>query len=289
MPWKKFFKLSKLNKLDNFSIVVERIKNLVWGDVRFFTTYADIRHYYTNAGCSGSSCMRYSFNHLPFHPCIAYAQDAKQVCGDDHEGVFNISKGIALAVLFVNNQPVARCIVDRYKKLRGKAQGERASELTKALNDYDTNLEGYINMVRHDTGYIMPYVDGVEFVDTDGELCAGDIPCDITSGTSSAGVYSEYDDTYYPEDEAVWSEVMNSFIHQDDAVDLYEGGVCHRDCDDLHYSEHNEEYFVDTDDWYYLEFKDDYVLVDDVEEICLEYIRRNNSSLNDLVEYCENI
>ncbi len=285
---KGFGKYTKASRLKTWSIIAERLKSTLLKEVKYFTSYEDLRHYFTLDACSGSSCMRGDFDELPVHPCIVYAHDA-----EDHypNAKMYVDSGVKLAVLFEASGAVARCIVDTSRRTRGKAQGEKASELTKLLSfDSEEGICGSrINIVPHNNTFIMPYIDENRSVDEkDGEIGCGDIVCNNTEGVSVVGVYSEWHDEHIPEDEAVYSEVMEDYIYEHVAVSLFEGGYCHPECEVVHYSEHEREYFVDTDDWYYLEFKDDWVRESDVIEVCFMQIE-GNVSLNDLVDFANEV
>ncbi len=290
-------KTFKLNKLHCWPIMAEKLKSFLVADIRFVNTYEELRSFYVDKDCSGGSCMRYSFDSLPFHPCIVYAQDAKDVVKDNSNidlssCSFNVSNDMKLAVMFdEQGTPRARCMVNGTS--RGKAQGSRASELVKWLSnkgyDDDDSLEGCVNIIRMTNDkYIMPYIDGHEVVDTDGKIGEGEIPCSNTCGYSSIGVWSDWHQEYLAEDEAVWSDVMEDHIQTDYAVSLYEGGYAHPEWDDVHYSEHSGEYFCDTDDWYYVEFKDDWIRCDEVEDIAIKHIE-DNASISDLIEFANSL
>lgn len=279
----------KFNKLKNWSLIAEELKSIGVSNVKYYTSYLDLKKYYTNKDCSGSSCMRYDFNNLPLHPCIAYAHDAKHFAdAKGLSGTFNVSDHIKLAVLWDGDTPVARCMVSENNghKQRSKAQGDRASELTKALgregygkDGYDdVGISGYINMIEIDDGYIMPFVDGCETVDTDGELHGGEISTSETSGQSNTGVYSEWHEEYIPEDYAVWSNLNDSWLWYDQAVELSNGDMAHPESDLVCYSDYNDTYY-DRDDCVFSEGLDDYLPSDDAESILIGYI---NDSLHRL-------
>lgn len=287
----------KLNKMQIWSEIAENIKSLTSINVRYFTNYADLLKYYRDDDCSGGSCMRYAFSHLPLHPCVVYAHDAKDVVKDvaginQDSCVFAISEETKLAVMFEGDKPVARCMV--HDVHRGKAQGSRASELIKWLEDEgninsDDGIMGYINIIALSNGeYIMPYIDGVDTVDTDGELHEGSLSTTNTNGTASEGVWSDWHDEYIDEDHYIYSEAMEDNIRADEAVELFEGGYAHPDWDEIKWSDYSDTYFYDVDDWYFLEFKNDWVHADDVASLCMDYISEN-ANVSELIEFCDKL
>ena len=175
---------------------------------------------------------------------------------------------------------------DGYKQ-RGKAQGDRASELTKALERegygkdgyVDVGISGYINMIEFNDGYIMPYVDGCDVVDTDGELHTGDLSTSETNGQTNIGVYSEWHQEYIPEDEAVWSDLNDSWLWIDQAVQLGGGGWAHPESDLVCYSDYIDNYY-DMDDCVFSEALEDYLPADEAESILIERIEDRLGRLN---------
>lgn len=279
----------KFNKLKNWSLIAEQLKSIGVSNVKYYTSYLDLKKYYTNKDCSGGSCMRYDFN-LPLHPCIVYAHDAKHFAdAKGLSGTFNVSDHIKLAVLWDGDKPVARCMVSENNghKQRSKAQGDRASELTKVLeregygkDGYgDVGISGYINMIEIYEGYIMPYVDGCDTVDTDGELHAGDLSTSETNGLANTGVYSEWHEEYIPEDQAIWSDLNDSWLWADKAVELAGGGWAHPDSDFVCYSEYDDNYY-DIDDCIFSEALDIYLPADDADEILIDRIKDGLDSLD---------
>lgn len=268
----------KFNKLKNWSLIAEQLKSIGVSNVKYYTSYLDLKKYYTNKDCSGGSCMRYDFNNLPLHPCIAYAHDAKHFAdAKGLSGTFNVSDHIRLAVLWDGDKPVARCMVseDNGHKQRSKAQGDRASELTKALEREgygDVGISGYINMIEIDEGYIMPYVDGCETVDTDGKLHAGELSTSETNGQTGIGVYSEWHEEYIPEDEAIWSELNDSWLWADQAVELAGGGWAHPESGHVCYSEYDNNYY-DIGDCVYSDALQVWLPSDDAESILIDHIK----------------
>lgn len=98
---------------------------------------------------------------------------------------------------------------------------------------------------------------------------------DSTSGgyteIEESGYYSEYYDEDIPEDEAVYSEPLNTYIWSDRAVEVEYGSQRHRgwypeEHDDIRYSERNSAYYHE-DDVIHSEYYDDYILSDDMVEI----------------------
>jgi hypothetical protein len=299
IPWKAFFKATGLNKIERFSVIAERLKSKFNQRVAFFTDYTDILKYYTDSKTSGGSCMRFEFSSLPVHPCAVYAQSGLPEDLDYEECV---SPEIKLAVLFKGDEPCARVLVydDGTTKGRAKAQGDCASELTKALesmawSDITEMPEYHVNIIRDGNGgYIMPYIDTHGFVDTDdgrvNDDCQG-VTCKNTSGVTTQGEWSEWENAYIPEDEAVYSAYLDDWIHSESAITVvYRGAETtnHADnMDDFVYCTDSERW-VYTDEAHYSENFDEWY--EDVDELqgMLESAAQeklNNMSISELEEF----
>jgi hypothetical protein len=269
IPWKAFFKATGINKMERFSVIAERLKSKFSQRVEFFTDYSDLLKYYTDSKTGGGSCMRFEFSSLPVHPCAVYAQSGLP---EDLDYEHYASEAIKLAVLFKGGEPCARVLVydDGTTKGRAKAQGDCASELTKALEamgweDNTEMPEYHVNVIPYDGGYIMPYIDTHGFVDTDdgrvNDDCEG-VTCKNTSGVTCEGKWSEWEGAYIPEDEAVYSDYLEDYIYNDNAMTMIHNGrevINHEDntdnfsyCTDSERWVHSDEcYFSDyLDEWY---------------------------------------
>ena len=268
IPWKAFFKATGLNKIERFSVIAERLKSKFNQRVAFFTDYSDLLKYYTDRKTSGGSCMRFEFSSLDVHPCAVYAQSGLP---EDLDYNAYVSEDIKLAVLFKGGEPCARVLVydDGTTKGRAKAQGDCASELTKALesmgwSDITEMPEYHVNVIPYDGGYIMPYIDTHGFVDTDdgrvNDDCQG-VTCKNTSGVTTQGEWSEWENAYIPEDEAVYSAYLDDWIHSESAITVvYRGAETtnHADnMDDFVYCTDSERW-VYTDECYFSEHFDEW-------------------------------
>ncbi len=289
---KAFGRKFGFNKLPEWSIIAEKLSYELNKDVKieYFTKYEDLEKYYTMSEVSGESCMRHDFEGQPYHPCIVYAHDAAEVLEDYHqEYSIYVSDHIKLAVLFINGEPTARCMVDTKHHYRGKAFGEGSSTLSKLLGYSDVGISGCVNIIKYNKGYIMPYIDGCDYVCEDsGCIGEGDIGADSTDGHTNPGVWSEYHDRYIDENYTVWSDYHEDYFEEDCEEIVYVNHDYYlKDCEEVCYSEHSEEWFL-TDECYYLDFKDDWIHSDDVEDVCMEHISYS-ATVNELVEFCNNI
>lgn len=286
---KELGKKTKLNKIRQWSTIAERLQQFCTLRVEFFTDYQNIRKYYTHPEASYGSCMRYEFDLLPVHPCIVYAHDVLDYRTDARNLV---DPSVKLAVLFSGDLPLARCMVDTSTKQRAKAQGKRASELVKLLADFegDYGLSGsHINIVPYGDKYIMPYIDGNDNVcEVTGEIGEGSLVCNNQDGTNTTQVWSEYYDEFFDANDVVYSDYLDTYIPADTLIETYEGYYVPDDFDELHRSDYEDTYFIDTDGWYFLDFMDTYVLADDVKQLCLEHIE-NHASLDELIEIADKV
>lgn len=289
---KAFGRKFGFNKWETWPIIAEKIKQHVNRDVeiKFFTDYENLRKYYTDEQCSGGSCMRHAYDNLAFHPCAVYAHDIETLTPRGRV-VFlgkNVSPGIKLAVLFENGEPIARAMVNTDSKTRGKAFGSGASTLTKMLDFSDSGIDGHVNIIQTDGGHIMPYIDGSSEVDEEtGEIGYGELDCNYQSGiVNFTGVWSEYEDCTIPEGEEVWSDVLDSCIHEDNSIALYEGGYTHVNDSNVHFSEAEDSHFIDTDGW--VVFNGEWYLYDNMEDMLLEYIQ-DNANIQELLDFAEDL
>lgn len=287
---KELGKKTKLNKIKQWSTIAERLQQYCTLRVKFFTDYNNIHKYYTHPVASEGSCMRYPFDNLPLHPCAVYAHDILDYCPDARDLV---DASVKLAVLFDGDDlPVARCMVDTSTKQRAKAQGKRASELIKLLAGFKESygLSGsHINLIPYEGKYIMPFIDGNDNVcEKTGEIGKGELCCANQDGTSFTGVWSEYYEDYFEEYDVIYSEYLDSYILADCFIETCEGYLVPETYDELCWSEHNEVHFIDAEDWHYLDFMGSYVLVEDVKQLCLDYIE-NNASLDELIDFANEI
>ena len=281
-------------KWSSWSKIAERIKHelTVASRIKYFTDYASLREYYMDSDCSGDSCMRHNFDDLPLHPCAVYAHDIMTYVGTPEiSNIHNyVSDGIKLAVLFDEaGVPDARCMVNTDAKVRGKAFGSGASTLTKVLG-YSEGMEGYINIIEtFDNNFLMPYVDGASVVDGDnGKLGEGTLRCDNTSGLANEGIWSEYEDEYLCEDDAVFSDHLDSYITASDATHTVEDDWM-PDCHDELFLTNNDDYFIEgNDDYIFLECLEEWVEEDDAETLLLEFIA-GNANLSELIEFTETL
>lgn len=286
---KAFGRKFGLNKWECWPVIAEKLKQHVDQDIKikYFTKYEDLRKYYMDEDCSGESCMRYDFGHLSLHPCAIYAHDINDYAVEVDDVGFYVSPGIKLAVLFEDGEPTARVMVNTDSETRGKSFGSGASTLTKMLGFSDCGVDGCVNIIKSKGGYIMAYIDGSDKVDEDsGEIGTGSLGCAEQDGFVTNGIWSEYEECTIPEGEEVWSERLDSYIYDRDAVSLHEGGHTHEDDEDLHFSRHEGTHFTDIDDW--VMFEDDWYLYDNIEDVLLEHIRYN-SSISELLEFAEGL
>jgi hypothetical protein len=113
-----------------------------------------------------------------------------------------------------------------------------------------------------------PYMDTFKRLDVDNRLLYNDDNEDqdwgltCTDGTYEdySGVWSDYYDERIPEDEAVYSDWLESYIRRNDAVEVSVGnrrylGWYPEDSNDIVYDEFREEY-INEHDAYYSEFLD---------------------------------
>ena len=278
---KQFGKITKLSKCKNWSILAEKLKLELTIDytIKYFTKYEDIRKYFTDTNTSGNSCMRYEFKDVPLHPCIVYAQDSVNYASKTVSIKPNVSEGIALAVLFYYDKPHGRAVVNTKSKTRGSCFGDGASILAKML-DYDGGgIDGYINIVVYEEQHIMPYIDGAEVVDTDGEIGTGDMKCNGQTGYSVEGIWSEYREEHIPEDSAVWSDHHQSYIDREGEYTVFsetEQDWLDSGSDGVAYSNFSDTYLLtDSGTHIYLSFMDDYIPDEEVEEVTTDWIRYN--------------
>jgi hypothetical protein len=298
VPWKTFFKATGINKLDKFSVIAERLKSKFNQRVEFFTDYSDWVRYYTDRRASGGSCMRLEFSSLPVHPCAVYAQYGLPA---DLEYDHYASPEIKLAVLFKGGEACARVLVydDGTTKGRAKAQGECASELAKALEDMGwedcMEMPDYnVNIIPYDGGYIMPYIDTHEFVNTDNGLVNDDcdgVPCKNTCGVSSEGKWSEWEGEYIPEHDAVYSEYMDDWIYAENAFPVIHNGYetlnHENNMDDFSYCTDSERW-VHSDEAYYSEHFDEWYEDESELESALQSAaeeKLNEMSISELEEF----
>jgi hypothetical protein len=155
-------------------------------------------------------------------------------------------------------------------KGRAKAQGDCASELTKALesmgwSDYMDMPEYHVNIIRDGNGgYIMPYIDTHDWVNTDDGRVNDEkrgVACKNTSGVTTEEKWSEWHGEYIPEDEAVYSDYLEDYIFSDAAMTMIHNGrevINHEDnTDDFAYCTDSERW-VHSDECYFSDYLDEW-------------------------------
>lgn len=143
------------------------------------------------------------------------------------------------------------------------------SQVTYKGNNYNVEME--VSTTDNDYSKF-PYMDTfAEFLD--GTLYNN---CDSDNGgytlTDTNGgyddpsmVYSEYHDARIPDEEAVYSEAVDSYIRYDDSVRIDDGsheGWYPTDHEDIVYDDHRSEY-VHREDCVYSEWNDEYIYYED--------------------------
>lgn len=257
--------IAKLTALSNFKLIKgEEIGN--WYNV---SNYAETK------GSLGGSCMREkksSFFEL-------YTQN-EEVCSmlillDDDDKLIGRALVWKLHDHDINDAPKELFFMDRQyvidetdvQRFRNYANEQgwayktnnnhhSLEEVTYKDNSKSTQMEVKINVEDYDN---YPYMDtfrkydpneGILYNNKDKENSDGFYILESTTGGYSeirTGIYSSYEDEYIDEDYAIWSEVVDSYLHIDRASEVTSGSTRYRGWypegyDDLVYDEWLDEY-----------------------------------------------
>ena len=196
--------------------------------------HAEMANLYTNMyrKSLANSCLRYDFNHFPYHPAEAYASgDFKIIWVEDKVGriaarcVFGVPKGIAAPIYGVNEVVVD--MVEAYvtEELKGTHwQGES--------NPWDGLL-----LVAHEwdgDGYIAPYLDMDEAVTPEGDYLRIDSFGSIGAKDHEGILGSHIEHCVH----------CRAHVHPDDDpyIEEADGFVCGSCISDYTYCYHREEW-----------------------------------------------
>lgn len=149
-------------------------------------------------------------------------------------------------------------------------------------NNYDYSRYPYLDTFRRYDPH-----NGILYNDDDRDGNEGHYILESTSGgyeEIESGVWSEWHQETIPEDEAVWSDNMDTYLRRDDAVEVSTGSRRNRgwwpsDHDDITYEQWLDEY-IHIDDTTYSEYHDRYIYQDNVIS-AVEYIRPSGTINSD--------
>lgn len=263
-------------------------------DIRY---WYDQRRYEVDSGDLGNSCMRYSrcASYLDIYvenPEVCSLLILKSEDGNSIKGRTLIWKITDIDIEGVEYYMDRIYAIDDATKLMFQQYADEKGWLKRLNSNYSDcqhfklgdeeyrNYEATIQLKKWKYDYY-PYMDTFKKLEKSGGLLINDEDEDVsgyyiltrTDGgyEDTSGKWSHWFDERIPEEDAIWSEPLDSWIWREDTIEVEVGsrryrGVYPEDYDDV-VRDCVTGNFIHTDDSYFSEWYDDYFLAEDEIEV----------------------